>query len=122
MPDLYSMLLIEKKQLVSYHMQGINEFDCIESLIIAYESKINIFREMRYFLMFYLNLGSMVRMVFVYQCLHIINLFILSNFSFLSIFNLICYQKVHMQSTSLIPPSMINDSEIYFIVGMFPHK
>ena len=40
--------------------------------MIAYESKINIFEEIRYFLMFYLNLGIMV-------------LLILFNFSFLSI-------------------------------------
>ena len=42
-------------------IRGINEVDCIESLMIAYESKINIFEEMRYFLMFYLNLGFIVR-------------------------------------------------------------
>ena len=38
----------------------INKVDSMESLMIAYESKINIFEEMRYFLMFYLNLGFTV--------------------------------------------------------------
>ena len=47
---------------------GINEFDCMWTFdcmwgwkIIAYKSKINIFQEMRYFLMPYLNLGFIVR-------------------------------------------------------------
>ena len=61
----------------NYWTRGINQVDCIESLMIAYESKINIFKEMRYFLMFYLNLGFIV-------CWELV-LFILSNFSFLSI-------------------------------------
>ena len=45
--------------------------------MIAYESKINIFEEIRYFLMFYLNLGFIVYWALV--------LLILSNLSFLSI-------------------------------------
>ena len=45
--------------------------------MIAYESKMNIFEEMRYFLMFYANLGFIVCCTLV--------LLILSNFSFLSI-------------------------------------
>ena len=45
--------------------------------MIAYESKINIFEEMRYFLLFYLNLGFIVHWALV--------LLILSNLSFLSI-------------------------------------
>ena len=32
--------------------------------MIAYEAKIDIFEEMRYFLMFYLNLGLIVRLAF----------------------------------------------------------
>ena len=48
-----------------------------ESLMIAYESKIDILKEMKYFLMFYLNLGPVVQRAFV--------LFILSNFSLLPI-------------------------------------
>ena len=58
-------------------IRGISEVDCIESLMIAYESKIKIFEEMRYFLMFYLNLGFIVRQALL--------LLIWSNFSFLSI-------------------------------------
>ena len=61
--------------------EGINEVDCIENFwcwkMIAYETKINIFEEMRYFLMFYLNSGFIV-------CSAVV-LLILSNFSFLSI-------------------------------------
>ena len=60
-------------------IRGINEVNCMRTFdcswgwkMIAYESKINIFEEIRYFLMFYLNLGFMV-------------LLILFNFSFLSI-------------------------------------
>ena len=34
---------------------GINEVDCVKSLMVVYESKINIFVEMRYFLMFYVK-------------------------------------------------------------------
>ena len=45
--------------------------------MVAFESKINIFEEMRYFLLFYLNLGFIVQQALV--------LLILSNFSFLSI-------------------------------------
>ena len=30
--------------------EGDNEVDCIESLMIPYESKLNIFEEMRYFI------------------------------------------------------------------------
>ena len=57
-------------------IEGVNQVDCIESLIIAYESKINIFEEIRYFLMFYLNLDFIIYWVLV--------LLILFNFSFLS--------------------------------------
>ena len=42
--------------------------------MIAYEAEINIFEEMRYFLMFYLNLGLIVHLALV--------LLLLSNFSF----------------------------------------
>ena len=41
--------------------RGINEVDCMESLMIADELKINIFKEMTHFLMIYLNLGFIVR-------------------------------------------------------------
>ena len=41
-------------------VSGINEVDCFENLMIGYESKIDIFKEMRYFLKFYLNFYSMV--------------------------------------------------------------
>ena len=56
-------------------IRGINE--CTENSMIAYESKIDNFKEMKYFLMFYLNLDPMVQRAFV--------LFILSNFSLLPI-------------------------------------
>ena len=94
---------------------GINEVDCIESLMNAYESKINIFEGMRYFLMFHLNLGLIV-------CWELV-LLIQSIFSFLSIgqsfsrtfvlqivfqilfiFQPHVQSKVLIQSTSLILP------------------
>ena len=85
---------VEKDQFASYGFPytsvkgsssgGINEVNCMRTFdcmwgwkMIAYESKINIFAEMRYFLMFYLNLGFIVLLASV--------LLILSNFSFLSI-------------------------------------
>ena len=63
--------------------------------MIVYESKMNIFEEIRYFLMFYLNLDFTV-------CWPLV-LVILSNFSFLSIrysfprtFILLFWQEMHV--------------------------
>ena len=89
---------------------GINKVDCIESLMIAYELKINIFEEMRYFLMFYLNLDFILCWALV--------LLILSNFIFQSdivfpelLFSfyatflkdcITCFSELHMQSFCVI--------------------
>ena len=55
----------------------INQVDCIESLKVAYESNINIFKEIRYFLLFNPNFGFILHWALI--------LLTLSNFSFLLI-------------------------------------
>ena len=86
------------------YMGGINKVDNIDSLMIAYESKINIFEEMRYFLMFYQNLGF-IQWAFI--------LFILSNVRFMPMGHVFSRTLEKLLKQLFLPDCSTCFSELY---------